>query len=58
MTVIGNNLPEEVRKVQWIDLLESKRSVKRFKNSKVEQERDIAACDEAFFVRTLQKYAS
>jgi len=58
MTVIGNNLPEEVRKVKWTDLLESKRSVKRFKNSKVEQERKIAAADEDFFVRTLQKYAS
>jgi len=58
MTVIGNHLPEEVRKVKWSDLLESKRSMNRFRNSKVEQERSIAAVDADFYARTLQKYAS
>ena len=58
MTVIGINLPEEVRKVKWNDLLESRRSYEYYRLSTNPQEKRIAAVDRDFYTRTLSKYVA
>jgi hypothetical protein len=42
----------------WNDMLESKRSLKLFKNASDEQRRSVAEMDAAYFSKTLGKYAA
>ncbi len=58
MTVIGYKETPQQRLLQWNDLLESKKSVRMFRNSNDEQSRMIAACDQDFFARNLSKYVA
>jgi len=58
MTVIGNNQTQELKMERWNNLLESKRSLKMFRNSLDEQEQRIADVDAEYFSRTLSKYVN
>ena len=58
MTVIGWNQTPDIRTERWNNLLESKRSLKMFRNSVDEQARRIAEVDADYFSRTLNKYVN
>jgi len=58
MTVIGWNQTQDIRTERWNNLLESKRSLKMFRNSADEQEQRIAEVDADYFSRTLNKYVN
>ena len=58
MTVIGLNQTPDIRMERWNNLLESKRSLKMFRNSADEQEQRIAEVDADYFSRTLNKYVN
>jgi hypothetical protein len=58
MNVIGYKESPAVRFQMWNDMLESKRSLKLFKNASDEQRRSVAEMDAAYFSKTLGKYAA
>lgn len=58
MNVIGYKESPAVRFQMWNDLLESKRSMKIFRNASDEQRRSVAEVDQIFFSKTLDKYVA